>query len=225
MRFSCQPGCTRCCTQKGWVYLSVEDVPRLAAFLGMSAGRISAAVCLCHEAYPPSAYASTRTLPIPEGGGMFRASRQAHAMPSVSFLARVDRRQEGTESNGPVVSRDRTGRCGAGQDTGRERTGNAESVSTHVLRAAPANVYSRLPVSGPAARPFECRYGKRNGAHTETLSPIVAGQVLHSAAYYVYGRTRSLVGRSVRNDRCCRENGALAPAVFSALPPSSAARR
>jgi|SRR5215475_3333590 len=37
MRFSCQLGCTRCCTQEGWVYLSVEDVPRLAAFLGMSA--------------------------------------------------------------------------------------------------------------------------------------------------------------------------------------------
>jgi len=37
MRFSCQSGCTRCCTQNGWVYLSEEDVPRLAAFLGMSA--------------------------------------------------------------------------------------------------------------------------------------------------------------------------------------------
>ena len=37
MRFTCQPGCTRCCTQKGWVYLGVEDVPRLAAFLDMSA--------------------------------------------------------------------------------------------------------------------------------------------------------------------------------------------
>ena len=36
MRFSCQPGCTRCCTQEGWVYLSVKDVPRLAAFLGIS---------------------------------------------------------------------------------------------------------------------------------------------------------------------------------------------
>ena len=36
MRFSCQPGCTRCCTREGWVYLSVEDMPRLAAFLGIS---------------------------------------------------------------------------------------------------------------------------------------------------------------------------------------------
>ena len=36
MRFTCQPGCTRCCTQKGWVYLSVDDVPRLAAFLGIT---------------------------------------------------------------------------------------------------------------------------------------------------------------------------------------------
>jgi Fe-S-cluster containining protein len=36
MRFSCQPGCTRCCTRKGWVYLGAEDVPRLAKFLGMS---------------------------------------------------------------------------------------------------------------------------------------------------------------------------------------------
>jgi len=35
MRFACQPGCTRCCTQKGWVYLSVEDVSRLAAFHGI----------------------------------------------------------------------------------------------------------------------------------------------------------------------------------------------
>jgi Fe-S-cluster containining protein len=40
MRFSCQPGCTRCCTQKGWVYLSVGDVSCLAAFLGMSAGEL-----------------------------------------------------------------------------------------------------------------------------------------------------------------------------------------
>jgi Fe-S-cluster containining protein len=36
MRFSCQPGCTRCCTEKGWVYLGAEDMPRLAAFLGMT---------------------------------------------------------------------------------------------------------------------------------------------------------------------------------------------
>jgi Fe-S-cluster containining protein len=34
--FQCQPGCTRCCTQSGWVYLSKEDVTRLAAFLGVS---------------------------------------------------------------------------------------------------------------------------------------------------------------------------------------------
>jgi len=37
MHFSCQPGCTRCCTQEGWVYLSVEDVAHLSAFLGMRA--------------------------------------------------------------------------------------------------------------------------------------------------------------------------------------------
>jgi uncharacterized protein len=40
MRFTCQPGCTRCCTQKGWVYLSVEDVPRLAAYLGITEGEL-----------------------------------------------------------------------------------------------------------------------------------------------------------------------------------------
>ncbi|HSS97523.1 MAG TPA: YkgJ family cysteine cluster protein, partial [Terriglobales bacterium] len=36
MRFACQPGCTRCCTQEGWIWLGAEDVPRLAAFRGMS---------------------------------------------------------------------------------------------------------------------------------------------------------------------------------------------
>ena len=35
MHFSCQPGCTRCCTQEGWVYVSREDLPPLAAFLGI----------------------------------------------------------------------------------------------------------------------------------------------------------------------------------------------
>jgi hypothetical protein len=36
MRFACQPGCTRCCTQEGWVYLSAEDLPRMAKFLGLT---------------------------------------------------------------------------------------------------------------------------------------------------------------------------------------------
>jgi Fe-S-cluster containining protein len=37
LRFECQPGCTECCRQRGFVYLSEEDVVRAAAFLGMTA--------------------------------------------------------------------------------------------------------------------------------------------------------------------------------------------
>ena len=37
LRFECQPGCTACCEQKGFVYLTEADLPRAAAFLGMSA--------------------------------------------------------------------------------------------------------------------------------------------------------------------------------------------
>jgi Fe-S-cluster containining protein len=37
LRFACQPGCTACCTQRGFVYLSEEDLVRAAAFLGMTA--------------------------------------------------------------------------------------------------------------------------------------------------------------------------------------------
>jgi Fe-S-cluster containining protein len=37
LQFECQPGCTECCRQKGFVYLAEGDVPRMAAFLGMSA--------------------------------------------------------------------------------------------------------------------------------------------------------------------------------------------
>jgi uncharacterized protein len=36
VRFSCQPGCTNCCEQQGFVYLTEDDIPRLAAFLGMT---------------------------------------------------------------------------------------------------------------------------------------------------------------------------------------------
>jgi len=36
MRFECQPGCINCCTQKGWVYLTEEDIRRAAEFLGLT---------------------------------------------------------------------------------------------------------------------------------------------------------------------------------------------
>lgn len=36
LRFECQPGCTRCCEQKGFVYLSQADLGGIAKFLGLS---------------------------------------------------------------------------------------------------------------------------------------------------------------------------------------------
>jgi Fe-S-cluster containining protein len=37
LRFECQPGCTECCRQKGFVYVTESDVARAAEFLGMPA--------------------------------------------------------------------------------------------------------------------------------------------------------------------------------------------
>ena len=36
LRFACQPGCTACCEQKGFVYLTESDLVRAAEFLGLS---------------------------------------------------------------------------------------------------------------------------------------------------------------------------------------------
>lgn len=36
LRFACQAGCTACCRQHGYVYLSEADIPKAAGFLGMS---------------------------------------------------------------------------------------------------------------------------------------------------------------------------------------------
>jgi Fe-S-cluster containining protein len=36
MRFECQPGCTECCRQKGFVYLTEADAARIAPALGLS---------------------------------------------------------------------------------------------------------------------------------------------------------------------------------------------
>lgn len=33
LRFECQPGCTACCEQKGFVYLTEADIVRIADFL------------------------------------------------------------------------------------------------------------------------------------------------------------------------------------------------
>ncbi len=37
IRFTCQPGCIRCCDQDGHVYLTEDDVKRAATFVGMTA--------------------------------------------------------------------------------------------------------------------------------------------------------------------------------------------
>jgi Fe-S-cluster containining protein len=37
IRFTCQAGCTNCCDQKGYVYLTEEDLKHAAEFIGMSA--------------------------------------------------------------------------------------------------------------------------------------------------------------------------------------------
>ena len=36
LRFACQPGCTRCCDQEGFVYLTEQDLTRAAAFLKLT---------------------------------------------------------------------------------------------------------------------------------------------------------------------------------------------
>ncbi len=36
LRFACQPGCIKCCEQKGFVYLTETDLVRAAEFLGMA---------------------------------------------------------------------------------------------------------------------------------------------------------------------------------------------
>jgi Fe-S-cluster containining protein len=37
IRFECQPGCTRCCEEQGFVYLTEDDITRIAAYVGLSA--------------------------------------------------------------------------------------------------------------------------------------------------------------------------------------------
>lgn len=37
IRFTCQPGCTRCCEVSGYVYLTEDDLQNAAAHLGMTA--------------------------------------------------------------------------------------------------------------------------------------------------------------------------------------------
>jgi uncharacterized protein len=35
LRFECQPGCTRCCDTRGFVYLTERDVMRMAEYVGL----------------------------------------------------------------------------------------------------------------------------------------------------------------------------------------------
>jgi Fe-S-cluster containining protein len=35
IRFECQPGCTKCCEEQGFVYLTEDDITRLAGYLSL----------------------------------------------------------------------------------------------------------------------------------------------------------------------------------------------
>lgn len=45
LKFECQAGCTACCEQRGFVYLSEEDVLRIAAHLQLSAEEFERSFC------------------------------------------------------------------------------------------------------------------------------------------------------------------------------------
>ena len=45
LQFACQPGCTACCRQQGFVYLTEDDLERAARFLGMSAEAFERQYC------------------------------------------------------------------------------------------------------------------------------------------------------------------------------------
>ncbi len=42
LQFACQPGCTRCCRVKGFVYLSEADLVRAAAYVGLTPAEFEA---------------------------------------------------------------------------------------------------------------------------------------------------------------------------------------
>ncbi len=42
LRFTCQPGCTNCCDQRGYVYLTEGDLLRAAAFLSLTPAEFEA---------------------------------------------------------------------------------------------------------------------------------------------------------------------------------------
>lgn len=37
LRFACQPGCTKCCDVRGFVYITENDLQRMAEYVGLSA--------------------------------------------------------------------------------------------------------------------------------------------------------------------------------------------
>jgi hypothetical protein len=42
IRFTCVPGCTRCCDQKGFVYLTEDDLANAAEFVGLTPAEFEA---------------------------------------------------------------------------------------------------------------------------------------------------------------------------------------
>ncbi len=42
LQFACQPGCTRCCDVRGFVYITEDNLRNMAAYLGMTASAFEA---------------------------------------------------------------------------------------------------------------------------------------------------------------------------------------
>ena len=101
MRFQCQPGCTRCCDQQGFVYLADADVPRLAEYLGMTVDEFER-----KYVYRTKNRARLRTprdaqCVFLEGRRLQRSCRETDAVPDLPVLAGTGGIGEGVAAERP----------------------------------------------------------------------------------------------------------------------------
>ena len=87
LRFQCQPGCTNCCEQQGFVYLTEGDLERIADYVGMTVREFEKRFVYRTKHLLRLRVPRYAAVPLLAGRRVLDSCGEAGAVPLVSVLA------------------------------------------------------------------------------------------------------------------------------------------
>ena len=132
VRFTCQRGCINCCNQQGFVYLTEDDVKRIAKFTGMTRRAFEAKYIYRTRHQRRFRKPPDKQCPFLLNHGCSIHPAKPTPVPHLPLLARTPRASRIMEAHRKLLPRHRQGPADPNRHRARNGRRAAQSVSRDV---------------------------------------------------------------------------------------------